>query len=84
MLSLLLTYSLSFSYPCAGIKMGARILVNGQQIGTATDQFLRYVFALPVALLRAGESMIGWIGKLGVVAALRLRCAQRALCCCSI
>jgi beta-mannosidase len=29
-----------------GIKMGANILVNGKQVGTATDQFLRYSFPL--------------------------------------
>jgi beta-galactosidase/beta-glucuronidase len=36
-----------------GIKMGASISVDGNQIGTADDQFLRYVF--PLAGMSAGK-----------------------------
>ena len=51
------TYSTIFSLPAAapgtsqllvfdGIKMGARILVNGLLVGIATNQFVRLVFPL--------------------------------------
>ena len=42
------TYVLVFD----GIKMGARIAVNGVQLGTVTDQFLRYRFPLAKAVLQ--------------------------------
>ncbi len=41
-------------YLLQGIKMGSRILVNGQQIGTTTDQFLRYVFPLKSPSIHTG------------------------------
>jgi beta-galactosidase/beta-glucuronidase len=42
-----------------GIKMGARISVNGKLIGTAADQFLRYEFPLSSSgLLRAGANTL--------------------------
>jgi hypothetical protein len=42
-----------------GIKMGARISVNGKLVGTAADQFLRYEFPLSSAgLLRAGANTL--------------------------
>ena len=39
-----------------GVKMGATVKVNGVPLGTATDQFLRYSFALTSGVLgtRAG------------------------------
>lgn len=40
-----------------GIKMGANISLNGQKLGQAEDQFLRYSFPLVASnLLRTGES----------------------------
>ena len=42
-----------------GIKMGAHISVNGEAVGTAVDQFLRYEFPLKsTGLLRAGANTI--------------------------
>ena len=35
-----------------GIKMGAHVSLNGAYIGAASDQFLRYIFELPQALLQ--------------------------------
>lgn len=35
-----------------GVKMPARILLNGKLIGHTNDQFLRYIFPVPVSLLR--------------------------------
>jgi hypothetical protein len=37
-----------------GIKMGATVKVNGEVVGIAADQFLRYTFAIKPALLRSG------------------------------
>lgn len=39
-----------------GVKMGARVIVNGQQIGEVADQFLRYTFPLNMNLLREGSN----------------------------
>lgn len=42
-----------------GIKMGADIYLNGQKIGNATDQFLRYVFPVGAnGLLRQGDNVL--------------------------
>ena len=35
-----------------GVKMGARVSLNGRRLGEVRDQFLRYTFALPAGLLR--------------------------------
>jgi beta-mannosidase len=35
-----------------GIKMSATISVNGQVIGQAADQFVRYEFVIPAALIK--------------------------------
>ena len=41
-----------------GIKMGANVFVNGVQLGTATDQFLRYSFPLVASgILDSGSSI---------------------------
>ena len=58
------TYSTTFAAPAAwraaggqnllvfdGIKMGATVKLNGQTLGVAVDQFLRYTFEVPPALL---------------------------------
>lgn len=42
-----------------GIKMGANIFVNGQKLGTALDQFSRYVFPLKASnALRAAANTV--------------------------
>ena len=38
-----------------GIKMGAEVRVNGERLGFATDQFLRYEFLLPATLRPTGN-----------------------------
>ena len=56
------TYTKTFPTPASGaahllvfegIRMGAMIALNGQPLGNATDQFLRYIFPVS-ALLKAG------------------------------
>ena len=39
-----------------GIKMGARVVVNGELLGEATDQFLRYSWPLDLAAHRLTAS----------------------------
>ena len=41
-----------------GIKMGASISLNGQVLGQANDQFLRYRFEVPAQLLVAGANTL--------------------------
>ena len=57
------TYSTSVTLPPAGgstlllvfegIKMGARVTLNGVLLGTATNQFVRYIFPIPPQALPA-------------------------------
>ena len=42
-----------------GVKMGATVNVNGVPVGTATDQFLRYSFALTPGVLGRGTTRAG-------------------------
>ena len=39
-----------------GVKMGARVALNGVALGDATNQFLRYVFALPPGAVRGAAA----------------------------
>ena len=58
------TYSTNFSSPAAtaahfllvfdGIRMGAMITLNGQFLGNASDQFLRYTFDVDCSVLVCG------------------------------
>lgn len=41
-----------------GIKMGARVLLNGVELGVATNQFVRYIFPLPAAAVVAGANRV--------------------------
>ena len=41
-----------------GIKMGAHVTLNGAYQGMANDQFLRYIYALPPALLAARGNVL--------------------------
>ena len=46
-----------------GVKMGAKVSVNGKAVGTAADQYLRYEFPLGSSgdgesVLRAGANTI--------------------------
>jgi beta-mannosidase len=41
-----------------GIKMGATISVNGQKLGMAEDEYLRYSFPLSAQLLRLGANSV--------------------------
>ena len=62
------TYTKTFAMPTAaqagsvwwvvfdGIKMGARVVVNGELLGEATDQFLRYSWPLDPAAHRLTAS----------------------------
>jgi beta-mannosidase len=59
------TYSTNFSSPAGaatqfllvfdGIRMGAMISLNGQFLGNATDQFVRYTFDIDCSVLACGE-----------------------------
>jgi len=60
-----------------GVKMGARILINGQEIGTAADQFRRYTFPLSPSLLRAGEGA----NTLSVIFDKQVDCGGRWMSC---
>ncbi len=44
----------SIELTLAGVKMAARVLVNGVLVGTTVDQYLRYVFPLSSAHLLEG------------------------------
>ncbi|CAE8627680.1 unnamed protein product [Polarella glacialis] len=62
------TWSYSLTFPAQpsnkktllvfdGIKMGAEVWLNGQMLGTAQDQFLRYVFPLSAEALLASNTL---------------------------
>ena len=41
-----------------GVKMGAHVALNGEPVGTTTDQFLRYAFPLAAGALQAGNNTL--------------------------
>lgn len=55
MLTLLLPLAQATLLVFDGIKMGANITLNGQPVGTAVDQFLRYQFDV-TKLLKSGTN----------------------------
>jgi hypothetical protein len=40
-----------------GVKMGARVLVNGIPLGNVSNQFVRYVFPLPPGTKPTGNTL---------------------------
>lgn len=77
------TYSTTFAMPSGagtpllvfdGVKMGAKIMLNGKLIATANDQFMRYVFPLEKGALLATN-------KLDVVFDPAIDCAGRWMAC---
>jgi beta-galactosidase/beta-glucuronidase len=77
------TYSTSFAMPSGagtpllvfdGVKMGARIMLNGKQIATVNDQFMRYVFPMEKSVLQANN-------MLDVVFDPAIDCAGRWMAC---
>ena len=82
------TYSTTFAAPAGagtsllvfdGVKMGARITLNGKLLATVTDQFMRYVFPIDksvVALTDADGNM-----QLDVVFDTQIDCAGRWMAC---
>ena len=58
----------------SGVKMGARVMLDGEPLGNTTDQFLRYVF--PVQLGAAGSRH-----RLQVVFEPDIACAGRWMAC---
>ena len=60
-----------------GIKMGARVKVNGVDVGTVTDQFLRYEFIVPKSVLAL--SLLERTARTQSGAALALVTPQRKL-----
>lgn len=73
-----------------GIKMGARISLNGVELGVATNQFARYVFPLPAAVVTQGanrvdvafDSTLSLAGRYMASSGgwVRLRRSQRCFC----
>ena len=63
-----------------GIKMGARISLNGKYIGTANDQFLRYSFPVDSAALLTSEKA-GAAQTLSVTFDTSIDCGGRWMAC---
>lgn len=59
-----------------GIKMGARVAVNGKVVGVATDEFLRYEWSLDAAL-----HMLDANNKLEVTFDASIDCGGRWMAC---
>ena len=70
-----------------GVKMGARVLVNGILLGTTTDQFLRYTFALNASVLidhssnTVGTAVTGATHTLELVFDPAISCNGRWMAC---